>query len=86
MIEPYDDAAPTGDDLTAYDQAHLKLYARLLDADSDGADWREFVRIVFGIEPAREPRRAATVHQGHLARARWMARKGYLLLLRGSPD
>lgn len=49
MIEPFDDAAPTGDQLTEYDRRHIKLYMRLLDAFSDGADWREVVKILFGL-------------------------------------
>jgi hypothetical protein len=27
--------------LTGYDQEHLVTYLRLLDADAEGADWRE---------------------------------------------
>ncbi|MBZ9710866.1 DUF2285 domain-containing protein [Mesorhizobium sp. ESP7-2] len=82
MIEPFDDTAPTGDELTDYDRRHIKLYMRLFDADSDGADWREVVRILFGIDPKEEPRRARQVHDSHLARARWMTRTGYRHLLR----
>ena len=33
----YLDEPPLGAALTAYDQAHLKLYLRLLDAEADGA-------------------------------------------------
>ncbi|UCI18456.1 DUF2285 domain-containing protein [Mesorhizobium sp. B2-1-8] len=82
MIEPFDDTAPTGDELTDYDRRHIKLYMRLFDADADGADWREVVRILFGIDPKEEPRRARQVHDSHLARARWMTRTGYRHLLR----
>ncbi|RAZ89466.1 DUF2285 domain-containing protein [Mesorhizobium hawassense] len=82
MIEPFDDTAPTGEELTDYDRNHIKLYMRLFDADADGADWREVVRILFGIDPKEEPQRARQVHDSHLARARWMTRIGYRLLLR----
>jgi hypothetical protein len=82
MIEPFDDIAPTGDELTEYDRTHVKLYMRLFDADADGADWREVVKVLFGIDPAREPQRAKSVHASHLARARWMTRTGYRHLLR----
>lgn len=37
----YLDEPPLGAALTAYDQAHLKLYLRLLDAEADGATWRK---------------------------------------------
>jgi hypothetical protein len=33
-------------------------YLRLLDADAEGADWREVARIVLHIDPDREPERA----------------------------
>ncbi|CAN7697985.1 DUF2285 domain-containing protein [Mesorhizobium amorphae] len=82
MIEPFDETAPTGDELTEYDRSHVKLYMRLFDADADGADWREMVRILFGIDPTKEPRRARSVYDSHLARARWMTRTGYRHLLR----
>ncbi|MEI9405148.1 DNA -binding domain-containing protein [Mesorhizobium argentiipisi] len=82
MIGPFDDTAPTGDELTDYDRSHIKLYMRLFDADADGADWREVVKVLFGIDPAKEPQRARHVHDTHLARARWMTRTGYRHLLR----
>nr|WP_275448638.1 DUF2285 domain-containing protein [Mesorhizobium sp. IRAMC:0171] len=86
MIEPYDDTAPTGEKITEYDRTHIKLYLRLLDAETEGADWQEASRVLFGIDPAREPQRARKVYKSHLARARWMTQTGYLLLLRRSGD
>jgi hypothetical protein len=82
MIEPFDETAPAGDELTDYDRIHVKLYMRLFDADADGADWREVVKVLFGIDPTNEPERARHVHDSHLARARWMTRTGYRQLLR----
>jgi hypothetical protein len=35
------DMAPSVPTLTGYDQEHLVTYLRLLDADAEGADWRE---------------------------------------------
>lgn len=84
MIEPFEDIAPSGQHLTEYDRKHVKLYARLLDADADGADWGEAVEVLFGIDPAREPDRARRVHDSHLQRARWMTHAGYRQLLLGS--
>jgi hypothetical protein len=60
-------------------------YLRLLDADADGADWREITQIVLHIDPALEPDRAREVFDSHLARAKWMTEHGYRQLLRGSP-
>jgi hypothetical protein len=43
------------------------------------------VQIIFGLDPDREPARARSVHDSHLARARWMSRTGYRDLVRRSP-
>ncbi|NIJ60184.1 hypothetical protein FHS82_004051 [Pseudochelatococcus lubricantis] len=75
------DEPPESETLTAYDRTHMKLYLRLLDAATDGADWREAVSILFGLDPEREPERARRVHDSHLARARWMTTHGYRLLV-----
>lgn len=76
------DEPPDSVTLTDYDRAHMKLYLRLLDAASDGADWREAVSVLFGLDPEREPERARRIHDRHLARARWMTTDGYRLLVR----
>lgn len=81
----YLDEAPSGPVLTDYDRAHFKLYMRLLDAQADGADWREAVSVLFGIDPEREADRARHVHDSHLARAHWMTEHGYRQLLRDRP-
>lgn len=79
----YRDEAPSGDRLTDYDRAHVKLYCRLLDAEADGADWQEAVEILFGIDPGTEPERARRIHDTHLARAHWMSEHGYKILRLG---
>ena len=76
MIDPFADTAPSGNELTAYDREHVKLYMRLLDAAADGADWREAVQVLFAIDPEAEPERARHVHDTHLARAQWMTHSG----------
>lgn len=86
MIDPFEDTAPSGDELTTYDREHVKLYMRLLDAAADGADWREAVQVLFGIDPVVEPERARRVHDTHLARAQWMTHSGYRQLLRKSAN
>ena len=77
----FDDVAPDVPKLTSYDEAHFTDYLRLLDADADGADWREASAIIFDIDPAAEPDRAERMHASHLARARWMTEIGYAHLL-----
>lgn len=73
----YDDQPPDVPQLTPYDEQHIETYLRLLDADHEGVDWREAVKIIFGIDPDQEPDRARRVHDSHLARARWMTTSGY---------
>lgn len=76
------DEPPESTALTAYDREHMKLYMRLLDAATDGADWREAVRVLFGLDSEREPERARLIYDSHLSRARWMTTQGYRELAR----
>ena len=75
------DRAPEVSQLTAYDESHLTDYLRLLDADDDGADWRETTATTLGVDPTADPQWAKTMHDSHLARARWMTEVGYAHLL-----
>lgn len=68
---------PQADTITDYDERNFVTYLRLLDAVAEGADWREVAAIIFQIDAHAEPKRAKTVYETHLARARWMARAGY---------
>ena len=77
----FQDEPPALDGLSAYDECHHAIYLRLLDAAAENADWREAVQIIFGIDPIKEPDRARTIYDSHLARARWMAAHGYRHLL-----
>jgi hypothetical protein len=77
------DTAPTDEALTPYDIEHAVTYARLLDADAEGADWREVAKIVLRIDPETELARAKRAHESHLAGAQWMTHTGYRHLLRG---
>jgi hypothetical protein len=76
------DLVPDEPVLTAYDEQHLVTYWRLLDAEAEGADWKEVARLVLQIDPDREPGRARRAFDSHLARAQWMADHGYRHLLR----
>ncbi|MBN9555040.1 MAG: DUF2285 domain-containing protein [Alphaproteobacteria bacterium] len=77
----FNDLAPDSSQLTSYDEGHLAAYLCLLDADANGASWREAAAMIFGIDAAAEPDRAKTMHESHLARARWMTEVGYAHLL-----
>ena len=81
-IGAFEDRPPDSAELTDYDRKHLSAYLRLLDAADEGADWREAVQIIFGLDPADQPERAHTVYDSHLARARWMTQTGYRDLLK----
>ncbi|MBN8500010.1 MAG: DUF2285 domain-containing protein [Sphingomonadales bacterium] len=76
-IPPFEDRAPADDRITAYDERHFVTYLRILDADGEGADWREVASIVFGLDVTIEPDRARLVHDSHLDRARWITEQGY---------
>lgn len=78
------DVAPNETALTAYDEQHVVTYIRLLQAQGEGADWREVARIVLHIDPEREPDRARNAYQSHLARAKWVTEQGRLLRGTGS--
>jgi len=78
------DAAPADQILTAYDERHLVTYMRLLQAESEGADWMEVARIVLHIDPRRELDRARRAYQSHVARAKWVTEQGRLLRGAGS--
>jgi type VI secretion system activator RovC-like protein len=77
------DTAPSDSMLTAYDEKHLIMYLRLLDADAEGADWREVARVVLHLDPEHESDRARSAFESHLSRAKWMTEHGYRHLLRG---
>ena len=77
---------PSDSVLTVYDEEHLITYLRLLDADAEGADWREVARVVRHLDPEHEPDRARRVFESHLSRAKWMTERGCPhLLLGGAP-
>jgi hypothetical protein len=78
------DVAPTDPDLTVYDEEHVLTYLRILDAAADNADWRDVARLILHIDPAKQPVRARTAYEMHLARARWMSSHGHKMLLRKS--
>lgn len=79
---PFQDRPPYSARPTSYDERHLVTYLRLLDAEEEGADWRQVVLTIFGLDSQIEPQRAWLVHESHLSRARWMTNVGYRFLLK----
>lgn len=55
------DVAPDVAAFTEYDEQHRVLYIRMLDADAEGAHWREVSVILLNIDPDREPDRAKSL-------------------------
>lgn len=80
------DEAPTVPELTNYDYELLICYLRLLDAEKDGADWREVARIALKADPERDYERAKHCYDSHLLRAHWMTEQSYRHLLREADD
>ena len=80
------DEVPWADEITSYDEDHFITYLRLLDAEAEGADWREVARIVLHRNPDAEPGRARRCWEAHLKRARWMTEHGYRHLLDAARD
>lgn len=81
MDTPLLDEPPRSTALTDYDRLHFVTYLRLLDAAAENADPVEVARVVLGIDPGEEPKRARRVYEAHLARARWVTQAGYRHLL-----
>jgi len=67
---------PWTDYVSDYDLENLLTYSRLLDAAVDGGSEYEMARIIFAIDPRKEPLRAEVVVESHLRRARWMIEHG----------
>jgi hypothetical protein len=58
--------------------AHPLLHRR----DAAGIDWRTTAQLVSSLDPEVDLGRAQLVYDTHLARAHWMTRVGYRLLLK----
>jgi hypothetical protein len=75
------DEAPWSETLTDYDLAHLVVYLRLLDADREGADWREAALLILHRDAGADEAIARRCWDTHLRRAEWMTQSGYRRLL-----
>lgn len=73
---------PQEECVTDYDQRHFLTYARLIDADAGGFDWRTGAATILGLDLVRDELAARACWDSHMTRARWIATSGYALLLK----
>ncbi len=78
------DLAPTEPALTSYDEQHAITYVRLLQAEGEGADWREVARIVLHIDPDSEPDRALNAYRSHLLALSGCPNRGVYFVRKGT--
>lgn len=67
------DQAPSEDALTAYDEAHFRVYMNLLNAQASGVTLAAICKEFLGIDAGQEPERARKRLESHLSRARWFS-------------
>ena len=68
------------------DRDRIKTCLRVLDAETDGADWQDIARIVLNLDVAANPDAARSKYLEHLAEARRLVAGGYRDLIRPAPD
>ena len=76
-------SAPWADTVTPYDEAHLDVYLRLLDALKDGASNDAMCRTILNVKDDINTARATEILESHIKRAQWMCEMGYKGLLSG---
>ena len=81
MSDGIKDEAPAAPVLTEYDRRNAPIYLRLLDAEREGADWRQAAQALLDVRPDDDPTAARRRYESHLARARWMTSEGYRAML-----
>jgi hypothetical protein len=69
-------------ELTDRDRAYASVYVQLLDATAAGANWRTIARDVLKFDPSADAETAKVIFDQFHARAIWMTRVGYKLLLK----
>jgi hypothetical protein len=65
-------ACPQPPKVSPYDMQHLYVFNWLLNAEYEGTPEAEMARVIFHIDPAKEPGRAQLVVRTHLDRAHWL--------------
>lgn len=66
--------APDSDMITSYDQEHFLTYARLIDAERSGVEWREAATEILRCNVEQDPERTHRCWKSHLARAHWLVK------------
>lgn len=64
--------APNSSFPTRYDQQHFLTYARLLNAERAGVDWRLAAASILLCDGERDPDGSRQCWESHLARAHWV--------------
>lgn len=64
--------APDSGALTNYDASHFLTYARLLNAERAGVDWREAATDILLCDVELDPDGTRRCWESHLARAHWV--------------
>jgi len=67
------DQAPSEDALTAYDEAHFRLYMNLLNAQASNVPFAAICKEFLSVDADAEPERARRRLESHLSRARWFS-------------
>ena len=73
--------APVADSVTEYDAEHFIDYARMLDAERAGEDWRAAATAILRMDPADQEAQVRSCWDSHLTRAHWIVTSGYRQLL-----
>ena len=68
------------------DRDRIKTCLRVLDAETDGADWQDIARIVLNLDVTANPGGARSEYLEHLAEARRLVADGYRDLIEPAPD
>ena len=82
MVKPPAEFAPTFTDVTDYDHEHANIYRHILESVDDRTDWRAAAKLILGIDPSENPKRARHSYDSHLARARWLTEHGHIRWLK----
>jgi hypothetical protein len=80
-MAPTANMAPTDAIVTDYDQAHFLTYARVLDAERDGLEWKTGLTTILDRDFGDNFAAGTTCWDSHVARAHWIIKSGIAILL-----
>jgi hypothetical protein len=75
-MAPTANMAPTDAIVTDYDQSHFLTYARVLDAERDGLDWKAGLTTILHRDFGNDLTAGKTCWDSHVARAHWIVKSG----------